>query len=123
MLVLGSNWTYVAFPAIVFFFSRRTRIDTAVPAVVADSVFRDVFDSCVIGVMNHRFVHVIYVRIVVKMIMIPAAAFVAVTPIAKSIVDATIKSNVRAPIAFMPEEGAAAPAPISGSPKEADFGS
>ena len=29
------------------------------------------------------------------------------TPIAKSIVDAAIKSNVRAPIAFVPEEGAA----------------
>jgi hypothetical protein len=32
------------------------------------------------------------------MAMIPAAAFVAVPPIAKSMVDAAIKSNVRAPI-------------------------
>ena len=112
MLVLGSNWTYVPFPAIAFFFSRRTHIDTAVPAVVADPVFRDVFDSCVTGVVNDRFVYVIYVCVVVKTIVIPAAAFVAVTPIAKSIVDAAIKSNVRAPIAFVPEEGAASPTPI-----------
>ena len=73
MLVLGSNWTYVAFPAITFFFSRRTHIDTAVPAIVADPVFRDVFDSCVIGVVNDRFVHVIYVCVVVKTIVIPAS--------------------------------------------------
>jgi len=71
MLVLGSNWTYVAFPAITFFFSRRTHIDTAVPAIVADSVFRDVFDSCVIGI--DRFVYVIYVCVVVKTIVIPAS--------------------------------------------------
>ena len=71
MLVLGNNWTYVAFPAIAFFFSRRTHIDTAVPAIVADPVFRDVFDSCVIGVVNNRFVHVIYACVVVKTIVIP----------------------------------------------------
>ena len=73
MLVLGSNWTYVAFPAIAFFFSRRTHIDTAVPAIVADPVFRDVFDSCVIGIVNDRFVYVIYVCVVIKTIMIPAS--------------------------------------------------
>ena len=122
MLVLRRNWAHVVFPTIVLFFWRRTRIDTAVPAIVTDAGFRDVFDSRVIGVVNDCFVHMICVCVVVKAIMIPAPAFIAVTPIAKSIVDTAIKSNVRPPIAFVPEVGAATPAPISGSPKETDFG-
>jgi len=123
MLVLSRDWTHVMFPTIVLFFSRRARVDTAIPTIVADPVFRDVFDSRVIGVVNDRFVHVIYVCVVVKAIMIPAPTLVAMAPIAKSIVNAPVKSNVRAPIAFVPEVAAATPTPISGSPKEADFGS
>src|SRR5580704_16245705 len=106
-------------PSIVFFFSRRPLIDTPITAVVADPVYVDVFNARVIGVVNDRLVHAIHVGVVVKMIMIPAAAFVAAPPVAKSIVDAAIKSNVRAPIAFVPQKRRAAPTPISRSPKEA----
>jgi hypothetical protein len=123
VLVLSSNGSNMMFPSIVFFFSRRTLIDTSVSAVVADPVYRNVFNPRVIGVVNDRLVHAIYVGVVVKAIVFPAAAFIAASPIAKSIIDATIKSNVPTPIAFVPQKGAAAPTPISGRPKEAGLGS
>ena len=106
MLVLGSNWAYVTFPGIAFLFSGRARIDTPIPAVEADVVFRNVFESRVIGIVNNGFVHVICEGVVEEMIVIPAAAFIADTPIPKSIVDAPIKSNVLAPIAFVLKKAA-----------------
>jgi len=57
------------------------------------------------------------------MIVFPTAALVAVTTIAEAVIDPAIISNVRAPIAFVEEEGVVAPTPVSGGPKEADFGS
>src|ERR1700687_4280850 len=111
MLVLCSNGAGVAFLMVCIFLRRRTSIDAAVAAIVAYAVYRGVFDPRVIGVANDRVVYAIYGCIVVKPIIFPAAAFVAVTTVTEPVIYAAIISDVRAPITFMEKEHAAAPTP------------
>ena len=121
MLVLRRNRTGVAFLIVGFFLRRRPLIDAAIAAIVADAVSRVVFDPGVIGVVDVLVVYAIYRGVVIKMIVFPAAAFVAATAVPVSVIDPAIIPNVRAPITLMEEVRAAAPTPVSGSPKEADF--
>ena len=123
MLVLCGDRASVAFPVVVLLLCRRPLIDAAVAAIVADAVSRVVFDPGVIGVADVGIVYAIDRSVVIKMIVFPAAAFVAATTIAESVIDPAIISNVRAPIAFVEEEGILTPTPVSGGPKVADFGS
>jgi hypothetical protein len=68
-------------------------------------------------------VHVGHGTVVIKAVVIPSTAFVPVAEISESIIDAAVPPNVRTPIPFMVEIGTALPAPVSGGPEEADFGS
>src|ERR1700677_1373894 len=99
---------------------RRTRFNATCPTVVAHvSVVDD--DGRVIRVVNYGGVYVIHVSVVREVATVPPTTFVAVADIAKSIVDATIKPHLRAPIPFVENERAAAPTPVAWSPKEADL--
>ena len=121
MLVLHRNRSDVALLIVCCFLRRRPFIDSAVAAIVADAVSRVIFDPGVIGVMDILVVYVIYRCVVIKMIVFPPAAFVAVTTVAETVIDPAIISNVRPPITFMEEKCVPAPAPVSGGPKETDF--
>jgi len=123
VLVLCGDRAGVAFPVVGLLLGRRPLIDPAVAAIVADAVSRVGFDPGVVGVADVGVVYAIDRGVVIKMIVFPAAALVAVTTIAESVTDPAIISNVRAPIAFVEEEGVVTPTPVSGGPKEADFGS
>ena len=123
MLVLCRNRSDMALLVVCFLLRRRPLVDTAITAIVADAVSRVVFNPSVIGVVDVLVVYAIYRGVVIKMIVFPPTAFVAVTTVAEPVIDAAIISNVRAPITFMEEECIAAPSPVSGGPKEADFGS
>src|SRR5579859_933593 len=121
VLVLGGNRGDVAFARKRFFFARRPLADAAIAAVVADAVFVAIDDGGVIDVVDFCDVHVGHGAVVIKVVALPSAAFIAVAEIAESIADAAVPTNVRAPIPFMEEKGAALPAPVAGRPEEADF--
>ena len=72
--------------------------------------------------MNNGDIHIIHSAIVKKAIAFPTTAFVTVAEVSVAIVDAAIKSDrlVR-PITVIKHEAAAAPRPVAGSPKKADF--
>src|SRR4029077_2484590 len=74
-------------------------------------------------VVDFRDVHVGHGTVVIKVSVVPTPAFIPVAEIAEPITDAAVPPNVRAPIPFMEEKGAALPAPVAGRPEEADFGS
>src|SRR5271170_7270719 len=73
-----------------------------------------------VGGVNHCRVDVHHGRVVREDPAIPASADETDSSVPKSIINAAIKSNVRAPIACMENVPDAAPAPISRSPKEPD---
>jgi hypothetical protein len=98
-------------------------VSSAVAAVIAHPVGRVVDNGLVVNVVNVRHVHVIYRSVVLEGSVIPISAFIAGTAIAVAVVDAAIKADMRTPVAFIPGIGIAAPAPITGSPEQARFGS
>jgi hypothetical protein len=100
--------------------SARPRGNTAVAAVVAHAIHGDV--------VNHRFVvdvgdvgvsDVGDRTIVEEVPASPVASFEANTTVPVSIVDSTVKADVRPPIAFVPEVGAFSPTPIPRCPQQA----
>src|SRR5690348_5684078 len=123
MLVLYGDWGDVAFARKGFFFPRRALANTAIAAVVADAGFVAIDDGRVVDVVNLGDVHVVHGTVVIKVVVIPAATFIPVAEIAKSITDSAVPPNVWAPISFMEEIGTVLPAPVAGRPEEADFGS
>ena len=122
MLVLCRNRAAVAFLIVCFFLRRWPLVDATAAAIVADAVSRVVFNPGVIGVMDVLVVDAIDRGVVIKMIVFPAATFIAVTTVSEPVIDPAIISNVRAPITFMEKERTVAPTPVSGGPKEADLG-
>src|SRR5208337_2325200 len=99
--------------------SGRTSANSTLAAVIADMVHRGFVDyGFVVNIVNVRDVHVVHRGVVVEGPVIPISAFIA-----DAVVDATVEADMRPPVAFIPREGTAAPAPITGSPEEANFGS
>jgi len=121
MLVLCRNRAGMAFLIVCFFLRRWPLVDATVAAIVADAVSRVVFNSGVIGVVDVFVIYAVYRGVVIKMIVFPAATFIAVTTVSEPVIDSAIISNVRAPITFMEKERTAAPTPVSGGPEEANF--
>src|SRR5580658_2452036 len=104
------------------FLSGGTRVDASVAAVITDACDRGVLDDPrVVNVVDHRNIHVVYGRVVEKVPVVPATAFVPVTNVTEAVVDPAIKANGRTPITFVKDEGSATPTPIGGRPKEADL--
>src|SRR5579859_6619852 len=99
-------------------------VDAAVSAVIADVVVRGVVDySLVVNVVNIRNVHVIHGAVVVEAAVSPIPTLITHAPIAEAVVDATVEADIRAPVAFIPGKGIAAPAPITRRPEKANLGS
>src|ERR1700722_8161367 len=122
LLALHSGRFHVAVAIRRHFAGGCAGIDAAAAAVVADAVgFAVIADAAVVGVVNVGHVHVIHRAVVIEMIVVPVAAFVAVAEIAEAVIHAAVEADVRAPVSTVPEIAAAAPAPISGSPEEADL--
>lgn len=121
VLILYRYRAGMIFPAVRLFLCRRANVDAAVATVVTDTVCCRVFDSGVVRVVEGLVVYAIDRRVVVEVIIFPAATFVAPPTVPVAIIDAAIKSDVRAPIAFMEQERIAAPTPVARRPKVADF--
>src|SRR5215469_9614504 len=99
-----------------FFLRTRPRRDATVSTVVADAVHCSVHDRGVVDVVNFRHVHVGDRPVVIEMSAIPASALVAVSEVAVSVVDPTIKSNHWPPISWEESVTASFPRPVCRSP-------
>src|ERR1700676_4196730 len=92
-------------------FMRRSRLlctrfgsNPAPPAAVADTVDGDVVDPrFVLNVGDVRRADIDDGAVVVQMLALPVAAFVAVAAVAVAVIDAAVKSDVRTPIAAVPD--------------------
>jgi hypothetical protein len=94
----------------------------AASAVIADAVHRSrILDHrLAIHIVNDRCVHIIHRAVVVKGSVTPIPSRVADPQIAEPVVDATVESDLRTPVAFIPHIHAIAPAPIARSPQSSD---
>jgi hypothetical protein len=101
------------------FLDCRPNIDSPWAAVVAYVIDRGVID-------DHRLVvhvpdvgdvsHVIHRSVVEEALIIPITALITRTNIAEAVVNATVKSNMRAPISLVKYIDAISPSPIPGRP-------
>ena len=90
-------------------------------AVVAYASARSIIENTFpVYVSNHRLIHIIHGTVVVERTVVPISSGVADPDIAETIVDATIKSDLRAPVASMPDINTVAPTPVSRGPKRSD---
>lgn len=97
-------------------------LDAMRTAVVTDAVDVNVIDnSLVVHVVNVCDVHVIDGAIVVEIAAVPVSAVVAETWIAKTVVNAAVKSHGRPPETWVPVIQSRRKSPVAGCPKEADF--
>src|SRR5580693_1001393 len=117
-LALGSREPSMPLATRHRFRTRWTRGSAAVSAVEAYSVRATARDHpLVVHIANHASVHIIHRAVVVERSVIPIPARVSHARVAEAVVDAAIESDMRTPIAFMPQVNAVAPTPISRSPK------
>src|SRR5271168_872727 len=94
---------------------------SACPAVEADAIYGLGMHDRPIHIrrVNHRRIYVHHGCVVREDSAIPAPADESNSTVPKSIVNAAIETDMRSPIPAVPQVPAAAPAPISRSPKEA----
>src|SRR5450755_4736565 len=74
-------------------------------------------DRFVVGVVNIRYVNVIYRRVVAEYAVVPIAAAIADPDVAKTIVDAAVETDARPPIPSPPNVRVVGPAPIPWRPQ------
>ena len=80
----------------------RTRVDPAIAAVITNAIHRRIIDHCcVVDVVNACHIDIVHRAVVVEASIVPAAALVAFSEVPVAVIDATIESYLRAPIAFV----------------------
>src|SRR5580658_1839812 len=106
-----------------FFCSGRACGCSTGSAVVADAVSRAlVAYGFYVSVVNRAHIYVIHGRVVAELVVSPVSTLVAGTTVAIAIVNAAIEADSRTPVTRVPGICAAAPAPVTRSPKEANAG-
>ena len=112
MLSLRGNRPSVSTTRGSLFFRRGARVDPAVAAVVADAV-HVLVHPCVVYVVDGVGVHAIHRRVVEKMPVLPAAAFITMTEVSEAIVDAAVETHGQAPVALIEKDIRCRPNPNS----------
>src|SRR5271156_4911928 len=106
----------------IFFCRGRARRNSTAATVVADVVHPRFVDyGLAVNIGNVYAAYVIHRGVVVEASVVPISASVAHTTVAEAVVDAAVKADGLAPVAFIPGEGIAAPTPIARSPEQARF--
>src|SRR5215469_2317306 len=120
VLHLGTYGRGVPFVNCSFFLGTGARFNATAAAVIADArIAVIVDDGGVVGVVNDVHIHVVDGAVVIEMIVLPAAAFIAVAEVSVAVVNSAVEADVRPPVAFMKNETASAPAPPRRSPEVA----
>jgi hypothetical protein len=102
----------------------RARPGPTISAVIADVVVGSVVnDSLVVNIVNVGDIHVIHGAVVIEASVSPISALIADTPVAEAVVDAAVKTDIRAPVAIVPGVSVTTPTPIAGRPEQANLGS
>src|SRR5260370_10553690 len=119
MLILRPNRPDMAPAARGLFFGARSPVNATVAAVIADAVYRRivVYDRGVVGVMDFRDIDVVHRAVIVKAVVVPAAAFVTAAEIAIAVIYASVKTNTWAPITLMQNKDSSAPTPVGRRPE------
>jgi hypothetical protein len=122
MLRLGRYWGSVVRACGGLFLRIRLRRYSTVATVVADAVHRRVIDhGGVVNVVNVGYIYVIHRAVIVEMVVFPTPALVTVAEVTEAIVNSTIETYPRAPVAFMEDKPFASPTPPAGCPEKADL--
>ena len=104
------------------FLSRWTPVDPTVAAVVTDPVHCGVVDHRgVVNIVNLGDVDVVHRTVVVKLSVLPASAFIAVTKVSVAVTDPAIETYLRTPVAIIEDLSVADPTPIGWSPEQTGF--
>ncbi len=112
VLCLGRYGLNVPLTCDRFLLRSRTGGNSAVAAVIADSILGAIHNGCVVNVVDLGDIYVVNGAVVKEVSVVPAAALVAFTKISKPVVDAAVKTYLRSPITIVEDEPVAAPAPI-----------
>jgi len=121
MLELRPDWSAVRFvgPGLLL---RRGARGYSAPSTVERHVRVVIYDDGpVIDIGHVRDVHIGHRPVVEEVAAAPFSACEAFAEISEAVINAAIKSNVRAPIAGIPNIEAIVPTPVSRSPKKAYF--
>jgi len=102
MLSLEGSRFKVAFVGPPFLLTRRTSVESTVPPVVADPIHGDIINDSLVVDVNIRDSNVVHTPVVIEVPTSPISAIVAGTEVAESIVDSTIKADVRSPVTRVP---------------------
>src|SRR6516165_211418 len=100
--------------------SGGTRFDPAVASVVADAVHVVVDHGGVVNVVNIGDIYIVHRTVVIEVPVVPTSALISVTEISEPVVDSAIETDLRTPVADMPDKRGSAPSPPSRSPQKAD---
>src|SRR5208283_2903688 len=105
------------------FCSGRSSGNSTLASVIADMVHRGfVDDGLFVNIGDVRDIHVTHRAVVEEGSVVPISTAIADTTVAEAVVNATVEADSLSPVAFIPGEGVAAPAPITGSPEQASHG-
>jgi hypothetical protein len=72
--------------------------------------------------VNGRDIDIVHRPVVVKGSTIPVATLVALSTVTKAVVDASVETDLRSPVAIVEHVSAIIPAPVAGGPEQARFG-
>src|SRR5437899_818125 len=99
--------------------------DSAGTTVEADAVYRGVVmdDGRVVGVVDHRDVHVAHGAVVIVISAAPVAADETDASVAEAVINAAVEADSWSPVACVPEIDTFAKSPVAGSPEQARLGS
>jgi len=105
-----------------FLFGSRSGTESAGATVIADTVCAHVVDDCPrIRVVDDRAIHVHDRGVVVEVVASPVSALEACANVAESVIHTTVESDICSPVTSVPGERTVVPAPVSGSPEDANF--
>ena len=120
---LRGRWREMSCAGKPLLFGCRSGIGSTVAAVVTDAVHVRIVDDClVVRVMNDRGVYVHDRGVVEEAAPLPVSALKASAHVSESIKNATVEPDLLSPVASVPKVNSVAPAPISWSPQETNFG-
>jgi hypothetical protein len=103
----------------------RLHVDTAVTAVVADTVgglravVHVVHDDVAVVIIADAGADVIDGAVVIEVVAVPVAAEVSETDVAEAVVDSSVEADMRAPVTAVEAIVDAAPAPVGRRPERA----
>src|SRR6266550_1002421 len=93
--------------------------DSAGTTVEADAVYRGVVmdDGRVVGVVDHRDVHVAHGAVVIVISAAPVAADETDASVAEAVINAAVEADSWSPVACVPEIDTFAKSPVAGNPE------